>query len=203
MNELETKLYKAVISNDIDEALNLLKQQGYNINFKLDDGDTLLHYAKSPQAVEILIDAGIDYTIQNNDGMTAFGKNFERVYIKSYEDVLISMLKKGVDINAPAYFDEMPVIKIANNAVTLSANIEQLQFLVKNGADINIKNQQGYTPLMLAAIKNNVDMVLALLEAGADISVTDNKGRTVKDICESLIDSGYYIPALKTIINEI
>ena len=203
MNELEAKLYNAVIDNNTDLLSELLKEQQVDINFKTENGGTLLHYAKSKEMVEILMSAGIDWTIQDNEGMTAFAKNFERVYIKTYENILIAMLKEGVDINAAAYFDEAPVIKIANNAATLSANIEQLQFLVKNGADLNIKNSQSYTPLMLAVIKNNIDMVLALLDAGADTSITDNKGRTAKEIGQSLINSGYFIPALKTIINDM
>lgn len=203
MNELEAKLYNAVIDNNTDLLSELLKEQQVDINFKTENGGTLLHYAKSKEMVEILMSAGIDWTIQDNEGMTAFAKNFERVYIKTYENILLAMLKNGVDINAAAYFDEAPVIKIANNAATLSANIEQLQFLVKNGADLNIKNSQSYTPLMLAVIKNNIDMVLALLDAGADTSITDNKGRTAKEIGQSLINSGYFIPALKTIINDM
>ena len=203
MNELEAKLYNAVIDNNTDLLSELLKEQQVDINFKTENGGTLLHYAKSKEMVEILMSAGIDWTIQDNEGMTAFAKNFERVYIKIYENILLAMLKEGVDINAAAYFDEAPVIKIANNAATLSANIEQLQFLVKNGADLNIKNSQSYTPLMLAVIKNNIDMVRALLDAGADTSITDNKGRTAKEIGQSLINSGYFIPALKTIINDI
>lgn len=203
MNELEAKLYNAVIDNNTDLLSELLKEQQVDINFKTENGGTLLHYAKSKEMVEILMSAGIDWTIQDNEGMTAFAKNFERVYIKTYENILLAMLKEGVDINAAAYFDEAPVIKIANNAATLSANIEQLQFLVKNGADLNIKNSQSYTPLMLAVIKNNIDMVLALLDAGADTSITDNKGRTAKEIGQSLINSGYFIPALKTIINDM
>lgn len=203
MKELETKLYNAVTDNDTELLSELLKEQKIDINFKVQNGGTLLHYAKSKEAVEILMSAGIDWTLQDNDGMTAFAKNFERVYIKTYEDILLAMLKVGVNINAPAYFDEAPVIKISNNATTLSANIEQLQFLAKNGADLNIKNSQGYTPLMLAVLKNNIDMVHALLEAGADTSVTDNKGRTAKEIGQSLINSGYFIPALKTVINDI
>lgn len=202
MKELETKLYNAVTDNDTELLSELLKEQKIDINFKVQNGGTLLHYAKSKEAVEILMSAGIDWTLQDNDGMTAFAKNFERVYIKTYEDILLAMLKVGVNINAPAYFDEAPVIKISNNATTLSANIEQLQFLAKNGADLNIKNSQGYTP-MLAVLKNNIDMVRALLEAGADTSVTDNKGRTAKEIGQSLINSGYFIPALKTVINDI
>ena len=203
MKELETKLYNAVTDNDTELLSELLKEQKIDINFKVQNGGTLLHYAKSKEAVEILMSAGIDWTLQDNDGMTAFAKNFERVYIKTYEDILLAMLKVGVNINAPAYFDEAPVIKISNNATTLSANIEQLQFLAKNGADLNIKNSQGYTPLMLAVLKNNIDMVRALLEAGAVTSVTDNKGRTPKEIGQSLINSGYFIPALKPVINVI
>lgn len=203
MKELEEKLYNAVIDNNTALLSELLKESGIDINFKVKNGGTLLHYAKSKEAVEILISAGIDFTLQDNDGLTAFAKNFERVYIKTYEDILTAMLKVGVDINAPAYFDEAPVIKISNNATTLSANIEQLQFLSKNGADLNIKNSQGYTPLMLAVIKNNVDMVRALLDAGVDTSITDNKGRTAKEIGQSLINSGYFIPALKNIINDM
>ena len=56
---------------------------------------------------------------------------------------------------------------------------------------------------MTAVLKNNIDMVRALLDAGADTSVTDNKGRTAKDIGLSLIESGYYTPALKTVINDM
>lgn len=203
MNDIEKKLYDAVIENDIETLSNLLKEDEVDINFQMENGDTLLHIVKGRQAVEVLISAGIDHTIKNKEGMTAFGKFFEKIYMKQYEDILLSMLKEGVNINAPAYCDEVPVIKLSNSATTLSANIEQLQFLVKNGADINIKNSQGFTPLMTAVLKNNIDMVRALLDAGADTSVTDNKGRTAKDIGLSLIESGYYTPALKTVINDM
>ncbi len=82
MKELETKLYNAVLDNNTELLSELLKEQGININFKVQNGGTLLHYAKSKEAVEILMSAGIDWTLQDNDGMTAFAKNFERVYIK-------------------------------------------------------------------------------------------------------------------------
>ena len=92
MNQLETKLYDAVTENNTALLSELLKEQGVNINFKTQNGGTLLHYVKSPETVEILMNAGIDWTVQDNDGMTAFAKNFESVYIKSYELVLLAML---------------------------------------------------------------------------------------------------------------
>ena len=91
MNEFEAKLYNAVIDNNTDLLSELLKEQQVDINFKTENGGTLLHYAKSKEMVEILMSAGIDWTIQDNEGMTAFAKNFERVYIKTYENILRSI----------------------------------------------------------------------------------------------------------------
>ena len=67
MNELEAKLYNAVIDNNTDLLSELLKEQQVDINFKTENGGTLLHYAKSKEMVEILMSAGIDWTIQDNE----------------------------------------------------------------------------------------------------------------------------------------
>ena len=85
------------------------------------------------------------------------------------EQICNSLIKNGVDINAAAYYYESPVTKLANNSSTLSTNIEQANYLIKNNAVINIKNSQGYTPLMLAVMKSNMEMVKVLLDAWADI----------------------------------
>ena len=44
MNQLETKLYDAVTENNTALLSELLKEQGVNINFKTQNGGTLLHY---------------------------------------------------------------------------------------------------------------------------------------------------------------
>lgn len=54
---------------------------------------------------------------------------------------------------------------------------------------------------MLAVIKSNIDMVRGLLDAGADTKLVDNKGRDAKKIGEEMMSSGYYVPALKTMIS--
>lgn len=50
--------------------------------------------------------------------------------------------------------------------------------LLNSGVDINHKNDKGLTPLMLAVINNNVDLVKILLEKGADINAIDKQGNT-------------------------
>lgn len=202
MSNIEKELISAVESDDIKMAEAVFNSgEKFNINLQSSNGDTLLHMVKSPEMAELLLKNGIDTTIQNNEGATALGKFFERIYLGNIEKIVTSLINNGVDINAAAYYDEPPVIKIANNAATLSTNIEQLEYLVKLGADINIKNKQGYTPLMLAVMKSNIDMVRGLLDAGADTKLVDNKGRDAKKIGEEMMSSGYYVPALKTMIS--
>lgn len=202
MDMLEQEFTKEVENNNIEKVSKLLESnKEFNIDFQDDRGNTMLHIVKSPEMAELLLKNGINATIQNNDGMTAFGKFFERIYIINMERICDSLLKNGIDINAAAYYDEAPVTKIANNSATLTTNIEQMSYLLKNKADINIKNSQGYTPLMLSVMKNNIDMVRLLLDSGADANILDNKGRNAKKIGEDMMATGYFAPALKTIIS--
>lgn len=202
MDKIEQELIEAVEDNNIDKVNELLEQsKDFNIDFQDDKGCTLLHMVKSPEMAELLLKKGINTSIQSNDGLTAFGKFFEHVYITNIEHICNTLLKYGVDINAAAYYDETPVTKVANNSATITTNIEQMSYLVQNNADINIKNSQGYTPLMLSVIKSNIDMVRILLDAGADTSLLDNRGRDAKKIGEDMMSSGYFTPALKSIMS--
>lgn len=202
MDMLEQEFTKEVENNNIEKVSKLLESnKEFNIDFQDDRGNTMLHIVKSPEMAELLLKNGINSAIQNNDGMTAFGKFFERIYIINMERICDSLLKNGIDINAAAYYDEAPVTKIANNSATLTTNIEQMSYLLKNKADINIKNSQGYTPLMLSVMKNNIDMVRLLLDSGVDANILDNKGRNAKKIGEDMMATGYFAPALKTIIS--
>lgn len=58
------------------------------------------------------------------------------------------------------------------------SNAQWIKFLLQNGANPNIANKKGVTPLMLAAAKGNVDGVEALIKAGARIDEQDSLGET-------------------------
>ncbi len=47
-------------------------------------------------------------------------------------------------------------------------NADQISFLVQKGADVNLPDDSGNPPLMLAARQGRLDCVRALLEVGAD-----------------------------------
>nr|WP_233567070.1 ankyrin repeat domain-containing protein [Cohnella endophytica] len=46
---------------------------------------------------------------------------------------------------------------------------------IKDGADINTRDENGRTPILAATQGNKVDSVRALIEAGADINLQDDK----------------------------
>lgn len=58
---------------------------------------------------------------------------------------------------------------------------------MKAGADINIQNTAGRTPLMLAAKAQNADTVQKLLKLGADASKKDIYKCTAADYAEGYV----------------
>lgn len=57
--------------------------------------------------------------------------------------------------------------------------LAEIDKLIKNGADVNAKNDTDITPLMLAAaFVQNPDVIKILIKAGADVNAKDNNGLT-------------------------
>ena len=55
---------------------------------------------------------------------------------------------------------------------------EEVADLVKKGADVNIQDEMGYTPLIWAASMGKNDTARKLIELGADVNKMDKAGRT-------------------------
>jgi ankyrin repeat protein len=52
------------------------------------------------------------------------------------------------------------------------------EYFVSKGADIELRDKNGLTPLILAAICNHGEMVDLLITAGADMEARDENGST-------------------------
>ena len=57
-------------------------------------------------------------------------------------------------------------------------NKETVEKLLKEGADVNAKNSEGYTALELASRNGHTEIVSMLLEKGADVNAKTNEGIT-------------------------
>ncbi len=60
-------------------------------------------------------------------------------------------------------------------AVT-KGDLASAQKLLAAGADVNSRNAEGLTVLMLASYSGNLPLVQALIAAGADVNATDERG---------------------------
>ncbi len=59
-----------------------------------------------------------------------------------------------------------------------SGDLEELKKLIKDGADVNAKNNYGWTALIYAAGNGHKDCVAALIAAGADVNAKNDYGNT-------------------------
>ena len=57
-------------------------------------------------------------------------------------------------------------------------NITQIRTLIKAGADVNVRSNDGYTPLYKASLCGNSQVVKLLLQAGADVNASNAEGTT-------------------------
>lgn len=78
-----------------------------------------------------------------------------------------------------------PLNKLFKIAV-LAGVVEAVSFHINRGDDLNARDQNGYTPLMLAASRNRADICERLIGAGADPTLHDSLGRDALAIAKEL-----------------
>jgi ankyrin repeat protein len=89
------------------------------------------------------------------------------------------LLDRGAEVGATAR-NTMQVQPL--HAAVASRNADSVALLVERGADVNARQQAGYTPLMAAAGAGRQDLVDLLVEHGADPSLRSDEGTTAADI---------------------
>ena len=101
-------------------------------------------------------------------------KKIEPYYIKIAE----ILLQHGADINkksngiAPLHF----AADVPNNEKPIL-----LKYLLEKGADVNIRDFQGSTPLFVANFADNKEVIDLLIKFGADVTIRNDKGILYKD----------------------
>lgn len=108
--------------------------------------------------------------------------NLEQELIKCAEGGDIGGVKSvlGIDLVDVNYqtgdIGDTALIKAAYGNKGLSTEIVEL--LIDGGADVNLANYQGRTPLMVACLMNKPEIIKVLLERGANYAVKTSLGLT-------------------------
>jgi ankyrin repeat protein len=89
------------------------------------------------------------------------------------------LLDRGAEVGAPA---RNPMQVQPLHAAVAARNVESVALLIERGADVDARQQVGYTPLMGAASAGRADIADLLLRHGADATRRSDDGKTAADI---------------------
>ena len=167
-----TLLERTVITGPDTEFIQHVLDYGYDLNYKDDDGNTLLHFAavsSHPETVRFFISKGLDKEAKNKIDATPLcvaAKENENV------EVLKALIDGGCNIKATSHGGETLLITAAG----VNPNPEITKFLLKQGFDTEDRDDEGFTALLNAAFwQDNVDVLSLLVDSGANIHAKSKK----------------------------
>lgn len=141
-----TSLHRAIVNNDLNTVMELLKNENIDVNSKL----------------------GIEVSI---DGWYLGGATplILASYL-GYTDIVNALIEKGVDVKAKDDVDGCMAIHLAaangkNDVINILLDVD--------ASNINDVDNRGNTPLHWASMKDRADTVSLLIENGADIEAKD------------------------------
>lgn len=64
------------------------------------------------------------------------------------------------------------------HTATFLGNLDAVRQHISAGSDLNVKDQYGSTPLIIATLFGKTEVAISLIEAGTDLHITGNDGST-------------------------
>lgn len=165
--------------NKDPEVLDYLLSHGVDLSAGNDLGYTpliLASVANHPSLVQRYVDRGDDLNAQDIDGETALSLAIEKDW-----PLVIHILRTA---NAETKdYGELPVAEAMLRASSGGA-LGTILNLRDRGASINCTDEQGNTPLMLAAQAGFVGVVRSLYHLGADINHKNLAGKSASNLAK-------------------
>ncbi len=185
-NQGNTPFIEAASRNNLD-VLKILAEQVDNFNTSNTKGQTALTNAiahNSMAVVAFLLQKGADSNV-----VDASGNNIAYYLLEGYSARNKEQFTEK--FQALSRLKQIDLAKPQQNGNTwyhlavVKNNFELLQLANTMDIDVNAKNNQGNTALILAAMKATDDSILKyLIEKGADKTITTDFGETVYELAQ-------------------
>ena len=186
-NQLNREFRKAIENGDERSKLEKLVTMGADINAADVNGVTPLFeavYACNPAALNYLVDKGADVNVKSRNGETLLHRAAERGDFES----LKRLIGEGLDVNAKDGDERTPLSHAVFIGYSNLHNFNAIDLLMSNGAELDVKDKFGETPLHWAAL-NGLKPVKHLVEVhNADVNVKTDEGKTLLHIAAERAD---------------
>ncbi|XP_015754289.1 PREDICTED: alpha-latrocrustotoxin-Lt1a-like isoform X4 [Acropora digitifera] len=195
-----TQLHLCAKSNDVEIAIELVLNDGMDVNVAANRNITPLVWASpatSSMSIKTLIDLGADVNAQTFQESTfgfCSGTALRSAIHGSNANVVKVLLANKADAN---------IADLQGNTVLHSSTSKRFfnvsQVLIDSGSKVNERNNDGETSLHSAVHGKNVPVVKLLLRNNAETNIQDDEGNTplhistregLCDISQLLVDSG-------------
>ena len=176
-------------------SVELLLQQGADVNSRGSTDTTPLMMAAErgrTDVVRLLLEQGAEIdavSVNHYFGSTAIAQ----ALYKSHTATAKVLLERGADANA-RYNEssKSTLLHVVARHSSWEAQIPNIDLLLEKGADLEAKDDDGQTPLVVGIQSQGFETVRYLLERGADLEARDRHGQTPlmvaiqKDILETV-----------------
>lgn len=192
LTEQGNSLLEVAISNKANDIIPLLLDKNVNISAKPSSGGNFINLAINSGNGAIigdLIKRGLTVNETDNSGKTP-------LYIAVFQNDLNNsklLLSNGASTDIPV--SEGSLLHIACNKY----NTDLVNLLLEYKAPLNKTNNKGNTPIMEAAINNQLDIAYLILNSKPDVNIPNKKKWTplhlaawkgYKDFAQKLLASG-------------
>ena len=175
------------VSKGYMKALEKLIKDDTDLN-KQYDNITPINLAAArndKEMVKFLAEKGADINLEDGYGYTPL------IIAIKYRNIGLAknIIDLKPDLNAICSATGDTPLTYLVNANKYGGGADLCYYMIKNGADINKKNKEGNTPLMIAAASYSYGIVGVLVNMGADYNIKNKEGKTAIDIASARDDS--------------